>query len=77
MTNFATIFRIAIRRSVANWRLMATVLIGVLFSAALMSTVVLYSDTVRDLGLRRALEFEDPLALDLKVSTTGLRLNAA
>ncbi len=77
MTNFATIFRIAIRRSVANWRLMATVLIGVLFSAALMSTVVLYSDTVRDLGLRRALEFEDPFALDLKVSTTGLRLNAA
>ncbi len=67
MARLTPLLRIAARRGLASWRLLATVAFGAILAAALMSSVVLYSDAVRDLGLRFTLRQQDPLNLDLKV----------
>ncbi|MEO8538525.1 MAG: ABC transporter permease [bacterium] len=60
-----------IRRSLSNRRLLATVIVGVVMSAALMSSVVLYSDAIRDLGLRYALRNAPPLDRNIRVVSSG------
>ena len=67
MNSFASLLRIVAQRSLANWRLLATVIFGMVLASALMSSVILYSDAVRDLGLSFTLRQQDPLDLDLKV----------
>ena len=67
MNSFASLLRIIAQRSLANWRLLATVIFGMVLAAALMSSVILYSDAVRDLGLSFTLRQQEPLDLDLKV----------
>ena len=67
MTSFASLLRIVAQRSLANWRLLATVIFGMVLASALMSSVILYSDAVRDLGLSFTLRQQEPLDLDLKV----------
>ncbi len=53
------------------------VVIGMTFSAALMASVVIYSDAIRDLGLKHALETADPYTLDIQVSSSSQSLRAA
>ncbi len=67
MDSFASLLRIVAQRSLANWRLLATVIFGMVLASALMSSVILYSDAVRDLGLSFTLRQQEPLDLDLKV----------
>jgi len=71
MGTVATILRMVIRRSLANRRLLATVVVGGVMSAALMSSVVLYSDAIRDLGLRHALRNADPIERNIRVIISG------
>ncbi len=71
MERFLAILRMVARRSLANRRLLTTVVVGVVLSAALMSTVILYSDAIRDLGLQHALHNEDPLSLDIFVVSSS------
>ena len=44
------------RRTVANWRLMSTVIVGVLLASAIMSGTVIYFDALRELALKSSLE---------------------
>ena len=67
MARLAPLLRIAARRGLASWRLLATVAFGAILAAALMSSVVLYSDAVRDLGLSFTLRQREALDLDLRV----------
>ena len=67
MNSFASLLRIVAQRSLANWRLLVTVIFGMVLASALMSSVILYSDAVRDLGLSFTLRQQEPLELDLKV----------
>jgi ABC-type lipoprotein release transport system permease subunit len=55
------------RRSLGHWRMLAALVCGVVMAAALMSSVFLYSDAIRDLGLSHALDTQRPLSLDLFV----------
>ncbi len=71
MGSLAPILGIVARRSLANRRLLATVVAGIVLASALMSSVVLYSDAIRDLGLRHALETRDPLSLDLQIVSSS------
>jgi hypothetical protein len=71
MGTITTILRMVSRRSLANWRLLTTVIIGVVMSAALMSSVFLYSDAIRDLGLRHALRTSDPIERNTRVVFSG------
>lgn len=67
MHTVTTILRMVVRRSMANRRLLATVVVGIVMSSALMSSVVLYSDAIRDLGLRYALRNADPLDRNIRI----------
>lgn len=71
MGSFGAVLRIVVQRSLGNRRLLATVVVGVVLSAAMMSAVALYSDAIRDLGLRYALRQEDPRSLDLRVVSSS------
>lgn len=71
MHTIAAILLMVVRRSLANRRLLATVIVGVIMSAALMSSVVLYSDAIRDLGLSYALKNADPVARSIRTVTSG------
>ncbi len=54
-----------------NRRLLATVVVGIVLSAALMASVAIYSDAIRDLGLKFALQAEDPLDLDIEILSSS------
>lgn len=71
MGSLVAVLGIVTRRSLANRRLLATVVVGIVLASALMSSVVLYSDAIRDLGLRHALETQNPLSMDLQVTSSS------
>ena len=58
------------RRSLANWRLLSSVVIGVVLASTIMAGTVIYFDSLRDLALESALEQRDPLDLDIIVKTS-------
>ena len=43
------------RRTLANWRLMSTVIVGVLLASAIMAGTVIYFDALRELALKNSL----------------------
>ena len=71
MARFLAILRLVFSRSMGNRRLLATVMVGVVLSAALMSSVAIYSDAIRDLGLKFALEGENPRDLDIEILSSS------
>ncbi len=71
MGSFGAVIRMVARRSLGHWKLLVALVSGVVLSAALMSSVFLYSDAIRDLGLRHALDSRTPLALDVHVIVSG------
>ncbi len=72
METLVVILRMVARRSVGHWRLLIATGAGVLFSAALMASVFMYSDAVRDLGLKYTLDNQPPLGLDLDVFQSSM-----
>lgn len=71
MRTALVVLSMVVRRSLANRRLLATVAVGVVMAAALMASVVLYSDAVRDLGLRYALRNAEPAERNVRVVISG------
>lgn len=65
------VLRMVVRRSLAHGRVLTTIVVGVVMAAALMSSVVLYSDAVRDLGLRYALRNAESTERNIRVVTAG------
>ena len=68
MRTFGPIARMVLQRSLGHWRLLSTLVTGIVLSAALMACVALYSDSIRDLGLEHALSSQPAHALDLEVA---------
>ena len=62
MSLFLSAFQLVLRRSLANWKLLSCVIIGVVVAVALVSSTPLYSNTLSDLGLSRSLH-ERPIEL--------------
>lgn len=60
-------WRIVVRRSLANWRLLSCVIIGVLVAVALLSSTPLYSNALSDLGLAHALNQQTIELLDVHI----------
>lgn len=56
-----------IKRSLANWRLLSSVVIGVLLASAIMAGTVIYFDSLKDLALESELSKHDPMDLDILV----------
>lgn len=74
MGRFLAIVRMVARRSLGHWRLVVALSAGVVLSSALMSSVFLYSDAMRDLGLKHALQTTAPLQLDLRILVSSTKL---
>ena len=53
------------KRSLSHWRLLSTVVIGVLLSSTVMAGTVIYFDALRELALKNALDRVEPLDLDI------------
>jgi ABC-type lipoprotein release transport system permease subunit len=77
MGSLGAVVRMVGRRSLGHWRLLATLAVGVVLAAALMSSVFLYSDAIRDLGLSHALSTKSPVSRDIHVYTSTGKLLAS
>ncbi|GAB4329248.1 MAG: ABC transporter permease [Dehalococcoidia bacterium] len=71
MGSIVALLQIVVQRSLANWKLLTTVALGVVLSSALMASVIIYSDAVRDLGLSYAIRNAEPLDLHVRVVSTS------
>lgn len=60
-------WQIVVKRSLTNWRLLTTVLVGVIVVVALLSSAPLYSNAINDLGLEHSLQNTQIELLDLQV----------
>ena len=60
----------ALRRVLGNWRLLASVGVGAVIAAALLSSTAIYADAIRDLGLDFALRQERAATLDVEIVQT-------
>ncbi len=67
MGTFLSIIPIVFRRVSANKRLLLAVVIGAVLASALMSTTSIYTDTIRDLGLRYAIRTNGALKNDILI----------
>ncbi len=68
---FAAAWQFVIKRSLAHWRLLSSVVLGVLLASAIMSGTVVYFDALREIALRSALsQHSQP---DLNIIMQGQR----
>jgi len=74
MSRLAPVLRMVAQRAMGHRRLLLMVTIGVVLSSALMASVFLYSDAIRDLGLEYALREEAKEDLDLLVLSSSGRV---
>ena len=85
VARLAVVWQLVIRRSLSNWRLLSSVVIGVLLAASLMSGTVIYFDALRETALESTLAQASPTDLDIVLQSTRgpttqdeyLRLNDA
>ena len=75
MSLFFSALQLVIRRSLANWKLLSFVIIGVVVAVALVSSTPLYSNTLSDLGLMRALADRRAESLDIQVYAPNYAVN--
>ncbi len=75
MSLLLSAWQIVIKRSLANWRLLSTVLVGVIVAVALLSSAPLYSNAINDLGLKHSLENKTIELLDLHVYAPNYFVN--
>ena len=79
------VWQLVIRRSLSNWRLLSSVVIGVLLASSLMAGTVIYFDALRETALKSTLAQASPTDLDIVLQSTRgpttqdeyLRLNDA
>ena len=67
MSNLLSAFLLVVRRSLANWKLLSSIIIGVLVAVMLLSSTPLYSNALSDLGLRHSLHQKPIEHLDVDV----------
>ena len=68
---FVAAWQFVIKRSLAHWRLLSSVVLGVLLASAIMSGTVVYFDALREIALRSALsQHSQP---DLNIIMQGQR----
>ncbi|MCA9849962.1 MAG: hypothetical protein KC461_04870, partial [Dehalococcoidia bacterium] len=60
-----------------NWKLLSSVATGTLVAAAILSATAIYSDAIRDLGLKHAIEQRDIRELDLRILQSNSPVNPA
>jgi ABC-type antimicrobial peptide transport system permease subunit len=59
--------QLVVKRGIANWRLLSSIVVGVVVAVAILSSTPLYSNALNDLGLRHALSQQQAPMLDLDI----------
>jgi hypothetical protein len=59
------------KRSKAHWRLLSSIVVGVVVAVAILASTPLYSNALNDLGLRHALAAQSAPMLDLDVYSSN------
>ena len=85
VAQLAVVWQLVIRRSLSNWRLLSSVVIGVLLASSLMAGTVIYFDALRETALKSTLAQASATDLDIVLQWTRgpttrdeyLRLNDA
>ncbi len=64
---FLSSLQLMVRRSLAHWKLLSAVVIGVLLAVSIMSATVLYFDSLRNIALQHDLQGQNPERLDILI----------
>ena len=74
MTGFfgrlSTAWRQIVKRGLSHWRLLSSVVLGVLLASAIMAGTVIYFDALREVALKRALSQHSQQDLDILIQGT-------
>ena len=65
-----TAWRQIVKRGLSHWRLLSSVVLGVLLASAIMAGTVIYFDALREVALKRALAQHPQQELDILVQGT-------
>lgn len=71
MGGFFSVIPIVVRRVKANARLLLAVVIGAVLAAAIMSTTSIYTDAIRDLGLKYALSDRGQDSINFRLASSS------
>ena len=75
MSLFFSAWQLVVRRSLANWRLLSCIIVGVLIAVALLSSTPLYSNALNDLGLAHTLREKPIELLDVHIYARTEQIN--
>ena len=68
-------FQLIGKRTLAHWRLLSAVVVGVVLAATIMASSVVFFDALRDVALQRALSTHEPAAIDVIVEVGQVPTN--
>jgi hypothetical protein len=60
-------FSLIVKRTLAHWRLLSAVVVGVVLASTIMASSVIFFDALRDVALQRALATHEPADIDVLV----------
>ena len=67
LTNLVTTWRFVLKRSLAHWKLLSAVVVGVVLASAIMSGTVIYFDSLKELALDETLDAQPRDDMDIVV----------
>ena len=67
LIRLVTTWQMVAKRSLSHWRLLSSVVIGVVLASAIMAGTVMYFDALRELALRRTLARHSDTELDILI----------
>ena len=70
-----SVWQVVTKRIMSNWKLLSTVLAGVIVAVALLSSAPLYSNAINDLGLEHSLQNRSIELLDLQFYAPSYYVN--
>ena len=76
MSPVLSALQLVIRRSLANWRLLSSIVVGVLVAVTLISSIPFYSNALNDLGLKHALHQKPIELVDVQVYAPNYSINS-
>ncbi|HIN15518.1 MAG TPA: hypothetical protein EYM69_07790, partial [Dehalococcoidia bacterium] len=68
--------QLIVKRTLAHWRLLSAVVVGVVLASTIMASSVIFFDALRDVALQRALSTHEASELDVLVEAGQVPTNA-
>ena len=69
LTKIISAWQLVAKRSLAHWRLLSSVVLGVILASAIMAGTVIYFDALREIALERTLAKYSAIELDILLKT--------